>query len=307
MPFYNVDNGPFWLTLFEFMNGGTINFDPDRLAQLTFNPLLCESYKNFSLCKDNDPDVNFYLENSSCEYYTEDSFKNMLAENQSRLNLKCGTLETAWPFVPPNFLGQLRVKFPIIGISETWLDDCYYFSDIVSYNFLHKPRVNHIGGGVGLYIGEHLNYKERHDLAFPEDKSAESLFVEINRIKENNIIVAIIYRPPDSKLNEFLSDSDLVLGNISKENKLVFLMGDWNLNLINHHCHKATSDFLDLLYSRMYFPLITRPTRITANKASLIDNIFTNDPLRPSISGLFLNDVSDHLPIFSLVLGNSKQ
>ena len=52
----------------------------------------------------------------------------------------------------------------------------------------------------------------------------------------------------------------------------------------------------------MFFPLITRPTRITANKASLIDNIFTNDPLRPSISDLFLNDISDHLPIFSLIL-----
>ena len=45
-----------------------LNFDPDRLAQLKLNPLLCESYKNFSLCKDNDPDMNFYLENSSCEY-----------------------------------------------------------------------------------------------------------------------------------------------------------------------------------------------------------------------------------------------
>ena len=160
MPFYNLDDDQFQLTLFEFMNGGTINFDPDRLAQLKFNPLLC---KNFSLCKDNDPDVNFYLENSSCEYYTEDSFKNMLAENQSRLNLKCGTLETGLWFLHmnirslsnkfdrlKNFLGQLRVKFPIIGISETWLDDCYHFSDIAGYNFLHKPRVNRIGGGVGL-------------------------------------------------------------------------------------------------------------------------------------------------------------
>ena len=128
------------------------------------------------------------------------------------------------------------------------------------------------------------------------------MFVEINGTKEKNIIVGIIYRPPDSKLNEFLSDLDLVLGKISKEDKLVFLMGDWNLNLINHHFHKATSDFLDLLYSRMFFPLITRPTRITANKASLIDNIFTNDPLRPSISVAFLNDTSDHLPIFSLIL-----
>ena len=83
-------------------------------------------------------------------------------------------------------------------------------------------------------------------------------------------------------------------------------MGNWNFNLINHHCHKATSDFLDLLYSRMFFPLITRPTRIMASKASLIDNIFTNDPLRPSISGLFLNDISDHLPIFSLILYNNS-
>ena len=128
MPFYNLDDDQFRLTLFEFMNGGTINFDPDRLAQLKFNPLLCESYKNFSLCKDNDPDVNFYLENSSCKYYTEDSFKNMLAENQSRLNLKCGTLETGLSFLHvnirslsnkfdklPNFLGQLRVKLLLLG------------------------------------------------------------------------------------------------------------------------------------------------------------------------------------------------
>ena len=39
-----------------------------------------------------------------------------------------------------------------------------------------------------------------------------------------------------------------------------------------------TSDFLDMLYSRMFFPLIRCPTRITANKA--ID-IFMNYPLVP--------------------------
>ena len=60
LPFYNLDDDQFRQTLYEFMNGGTINFDPDRLAQLKFNPLLCESCKNFSLCKDNDPVMNFY-------------------------------------------------------------------------------------------------------------------------------------------------------------------------------------------------------------------------------------------------------
>ena len=45
MPFYNLDDDQFRLTLFEFMNGGTINFDPDRLAQLKFNTLLCKFHE----------------------------------------------------------------------------------------------------------------------------------------------------------------------------------------------------------------------------------------------------------------------
>ena len=62
-------------------------FDPDRLATLKFNPLLCESFKNFSLCKPNDPGANFYLNSSNCEYYTEESFNNMLVEDKNRLNV----------------------------------------------------------------------------------------------------------------------------------------------------------------------------------------------------------------------------
>ena len=60
LPFYNLEDDQFRLALFEFIDGGTINFDPDRLAQFKFNPLLRESYENFSLCKDNDPDIIFF-------------------------------------------------------------------------------------------------------------------------------------------------------------------------------------------------------------------------------------------------------
>ena len=78
----------------------------------------------------------------------------MLAEEQSRLNLNCSNLESGLSFFHmnirsisnkfdklTNFLSQLRMKLPIVGISETWLDvDCYHFSDIAGYNFLHKSR-----------------------------------------------------------------------------------------------------------------------------------------------------------------------
>ena len=60
------------------------------------------------------------------------------------------------------------------------------------------------------------------------------------------------------------------------------------------------------MYSRMFFPLITRPTRITSNTATLIDNIFTNNLNNLSVSGLMFCDISDHLPIFTLLLDQNK-
>ena len=173
--------------------------------------------------------------------------------------------------------------------------------DIQGYTFLNNYRVGRSGGGVGLYLVDNVSFKQRNDLAFSDNSATESLFVELDRAKEKNIIVGVIYRPPDQKVKDFLCDLDLLLDKISRENKIVYLLGDYNLNLLAHSRHQDTSKFLDLLYSRMFFPLITRPTRITEHRASLIDNIFTNDPLSQSVSGLFINDISDHLPIFSLI------
>lgn len=46
------------------------------------------------------------------------------------------------------------------------------------------------------------------------------------------------------------------------------------------------------------FPEITRPSRVTSNCATLIDNIFTNDTENNTVSGLLINDISDHLPVY---------
>ena len=42
---------------------------------------------------------------------------------------------------------------------------------------------------------------------------------------------------------------------------------------------------------------ITKPTRITSNSATLIDNIFTNSKSYQT-SGIIITDISDHLPVF---------
>ena len=72
------------------------------------------------------------------------------------------------------------------------------------------------------------------------------------------------------------------------------------MDLLKYSCHDTTSNFIDQLYSNGLHPLIIKPTRITKESATIIDNIFTNELLRVTSSGLIINDLSDHLPIFQI-------
>ena len=168
-----------------------------------------------------------------------------------------------------NMMAEINAKFSVIGISETWLQDISHTVDKDGYNFVHNHRFDRTGGGVGLYLTSELVYKTRNDLKLLDRQCAESLVKEICRPKGKSVIVGIIYRPPNQNPRDFISDLDHLLSKISKANKLCYILGDFNLNLMNPNCHQPTSEFLDLMYSNMLFPLIMRPTRITSNTATL--------------------------------------
>jgi hypothetical protein len=133
-----------------------------------------------------------------------------------------------------------------------------------------QNRRNHkTGGGVGIYLASELEFNHHNDITF-DDPCIESIFIEICRPKGKNIIPGIIYRPPNQSVGEFVKSTEILMTNISKENKLCYLMGDFNLNLMNYHCHQFTNEFLDIMYSNMFFPLITRPTRIPLTQPRLL-------------------------------------
>ena len=54
-----------------------------------------------------------------------------------------------------------------------------------------------------------------------------------------------------------------LLQNISKEQKSIFLLGEFNVNLLNYNEHNQTNKFLDSLGSNSFIPLILQPIRIT--------------------------------------------
>ena len=72
---------------------------------------------------------------------------------------------------------------------------------------------------------------------------------------------------------------------------------DHNLDFLKSEVHKPTAVFIARNLEHDLISCITRPTRITKNSATLIDNIFIDNKYQESYkSDVLLENISDHLP-----------
>ena len=95
----------------------------------------------------------------------------------------------------------------VIAISETWLSDLSADQvNIPGYNFISNHRATKSGGGTGLYLQDNLDYKICSDCNVSNADVIESLFVEILVPHGKNIIVGVIYRPPNHHLIDFMEN-----------------------------------------------------------------------------------------------------
>ena len=108
---------------------------------------------------------------------------------------------------------------------------------------------------------------------------------------------------------EFNNNLNQMLEKVSKEQKQTFLLGDFNINLLNYNVHHPTNDFLDSLASNSIIPYILQPARLTNHSKTHIDNIFSNILSCEIVSGNLTATISDHLPQFLFapnILSNSS-
>ena len=225
--------------------------------------------------------------------------KSISDDNLSMLNVNirsiCKNLDSL-----KDYLHCCNIRFNVIGIAETWLNDKPHdYFQMNGYNLELHNRDNNRGGGVCLYVDDKINYSVRHDLnKMKHPDKTETLFIEIDRPKAKNVVIGVVYRSPDQDVrifNQFVED---LLSKLTKnENKLIYIMGDFNINLLNEDVHAPTNEFIDMMTSYSLYPSITKPTRITTRSATLIDNIFTNSHNQQK-AGILLTDISDHLPTF---------
>ena len=119
------------------------------------------------------------------------------------------------------------------------------------YSFEHTPTESSAGGTL-LYVADHLSYKSHRDLNIYKKIELESNFVEIINPTKTYIIVGTTYRYPKMNMNEFNNILNNLLKKINQEQKPVFLLGDFNIELMHYNEHKPTNEFLDSLASNSY-------------------------------------------------------
>ena len=196
---------------------------------------------------------------------------------------------------------SFRQQLPdILLLCETWLKSNSPKPHIAGYTTEHEDRKRKQGGGVGILISTRCRYKRRPDIEKIGRETIESCFIEMETT-QGNTLIGSLYRPPNTSTVEFLGSFNKLATALQTEKKSIIMGLDHNMDLLKHQTHNQTKLFLESIYNQGLVPLITKPTRITSNSATLIDNILVSQKLSDSMRyGIICDHISDHLPCYAL-------
>jgi hypothetical protein len=149
-----------------------------------------------------------------------------------------------------------------------------------------------------MYIRNDLSYTVLEKIS---NKAFQALWVEIHFKNKPNIICGVVCRQHNSpeSFQAYFEDT-LDKFSASGSNKPIYVMGDFNINLLKAQTCQYTQNFLFTLQSYALTPTIDKPTRVYNNSATLIDNIFVNKIENSIVSGNIVSHISDHFSQFCI-------
>ena len=132
----------------------------------------------------------------------------------------------------------------------------------------------------------------------PENNSGEFQAIKLHKCKGFNStkIVVNCYRSPSRNPESFISLLEKFVHNLSRHSKKhVILAGGFNCDLIKHDNNIVYQNLINTMSQCGFLQIISRPTRITDNSATLIDHVYTNDVENTLSCNIITTDISDHL------------
>lgn len=120
--------------------------------------------------------------------------------------------------------------------------------------------------------------------------------IECLTLTTRNYVYAVMYRPPDSSVNTFISSLEELLNYVNDNNLKLILGGDLNINILESSAAAIT--FVSTVESSGYDIVTETPTRITPTSETLIDLFITNVNKDNVENGVICCDISDHFALY---------
>ena len=255
----------------------------------------------------------------NCSYFDESKLvqKFKACKNLKFLSWNLGSLPSKFDEFK-GYVSHLQhndIFFDVFCIQETFsIIDPDLFK-LPNYNFVYTCRKRGKGGGIGIYIHERHRFNIINDLSLFEDNLFESLTIKIDTDQKKSFNISCVYRPntpiqgmsTNDQLDYFIDKMSNLQATMSSYRGDSFIIGDFNLDLLKFETHIKTNEFIENSLTNGFLPLITKPTRVTHASCTLIDNILSNTCNNTLESGVILNSISDHFPIFHVTCQTQKK
>lgn len=183
-------------------------------------------------------------------------------------------------------INELGFHFNVIGFTEikiTNSNESNPYQSIPGFVFEYVPTPL-AAGGVGLFVDQSLDY-------IVLEKTSNEAFQALWIVSHTNIAWRIIYRQHNS-LEYFQWYFEETIEKLVSGDNAVYIMGDFNIGLLKCETSQISHDFLLSLQSCYLIPTVQKLTRVHKASATLIDNIFVNNPDKLLISGNIIFNIS---------------
>ena len=160
--------------------------------------------------------------------------------------------------------------YDIITLSETFLSATNIIDlQIPGYSFIRRDRPA-FGGGLLIYIRNNISFKR---IKLFELVTLENIWIEVST-NDGKLLICNIYRPPS--FNDFweMFDNNIDLVKSKLPLAKVIILGDLNSDFTTINGRKLT----EICLNQNLHCLISKPTRITLNTETCLDQIITNIP-----------------------------
>ena len=282
------------------------------MNEITLGQIENDKNLNFKSKYDEEHEI-FHDINNSCKYYDVSELKTNFYNHKQGFSIYSHNIRSInghWDDLLDTVNQNQPLKFSILAFQEIWsVQRSFEIPGYSKFEYITRDKYTtpnpNCGGGVGFFIDTKFAYELLNIQSSFLPHVYESIWIKVKVINGADKIIGNVYRPnsaPKADLEKAISIHNNILQHFQNDREFskceIIVCSDFNVNLLNFETHHSTDSYINDLISKSFFPLITLPTRIKCQSATLIDHIWGNKIHDNSRSGILISSLSDHFPVF---------